>query len=129
MEAQLATTNLFLGIMAAVSVLEALLVVGIGIGAFVLYWRVAAIVNDADSRYIAPMAARVNAILDDAKSVSTTIREETARVDRAINHTVDRMDGTATRVRSNLRSKTARIVGFVRGARVVLETILHARAA
>ena len=129
MEAQLATTNLFLGIMAVVSVLQALVAVGIGIGAFVLYRQASTLVASAESRYIAPMAARVNTILDDAKSVSATIREETERVDRAINNTVDRVDDTAARVRTNIRSKTARIIGFVRGARVVLETILRSRAA
>ncbi len=126
---QLATTNLFLGIIAAVSLLEALLVIGAGIALFVIYRRTSALLNVAESRYLAPAALRVNGILDDAKSVTARIREETERVDRAINHTVDRVDDTAARMRSNLRTKTARIVGFVRGARVVLETILQHRAA
>jgi len=39
------------------------------------------------------------------------------------------VDDTADRVRSNVRVKTSRIVGMVRGARVALETMLHSRAA
>ncbi len=40
MAGNLATTNLLLGIMAMVSVLEALLIIGVGVAAFVVYRRV-----------------------------------------------------------------------------------------
>ncbi|PYR28013.1 MAG: hypothetical protein DMF92_15120 [Acidobacteria bacterium] len=64
MEANLATTNLLLGIMAAVSLLEALVLVGLGIAAFVLYRRATGLVVGFQQR-VAPTMARVNAILDD----------------------------------------------------------------
>jgi len=41
---------------------------------------------------------------------------------------MDRVDDTADRVRSNVRAKTSRIVGIVRGARVALEHILSRAA-
>jgi hypothetical protein len=124
MEGNLATTNLLLGIMAAVSVLEALLLVGVGIVAFVLYRRVTERLVDFKQR-VAPTMARVNAILDDVKDVTAKVKEETDRVDHAIRATMDRVDDTADRVRSNVRAKTSQIVGFVRGLRVVIEGILH----
>jgi len=34
--------------------------------------------------------------------------------------TIDRIDDTADRVRSNVREKTSRVVGFIRGLRVAL---------
>jgi hypothetical protein len=68
---------------------------------------------------------RVNAILDDMKGVSAKVREETERMDHAIRHTMDRVDDTADRVRSNVRARTSRLVGIVRGARVALETLLQ----
>jgi hypothetical protein len=125
----LSATNVMLGIIAAVSVLEGLFIIAVGVAAFVVYRRVTALVDAAESRYLAPMAVRVNDILDDAKSVTAKIRAETERVDRAINSAVDRVDDTAERVRTKIRSKTARIIGLLRGARVVLESILHSRAA
>src|SRR5882672_9501095 len=118
MEANLATTNLWLGIMAAVSVLEALLLVGVGIAAFVLYRRVTDRIVGFEQR-VAPTMARVNAILDDVKDVTAKVREETDRVDHAIRATMDRVDDTADRVRSNVRAKTSKIIGLVRGLRVV----------
>jgi hypothetical protein len=131
MDGNLDTTNIWLGIIAVVSLLEALLIIGIGVGAFMAYRRVMALVNGVEERHVAPAMARVNAILDDVKQVSAKVRDETERVDQAIHSTIDRVDDTADRMRANLRAKTSRLVGVVRGARVALETILngHSRAA
>ncbi len=122
------TTNTMLGIIAGVSVLEALLILGVGVAAYRVYSRVMTLVNELEARQVAPAMARVNAILDDVKQVSSTVKEETVRVDSAIRNTMDRVDDTADRVRSNVRAKTSRIVGIVRGARVALEHILSRAA-
>ena len=125
MSGELGTTNLLLGIMAAVSVLEALVIIGIGIAGVVVYRRVMDLVNGLEQRQIGPAMLRVNAILDDVKGVTAKVKEETERVDQAIRTTMDRVDDTADRVRSNVREKTSRLVGFVRGVRVAVESMLH----
>jgi hypothetical protein len=127
MSGELGTTNLLLGIMAAVSVLEALVIMGLGVAGFMAYRRVMELVAGLESRQVAPAMARVNAILDDVKAVSTKVKEETERVDQAIHSTMDRIDDTADRVRSNVRAKTSRLVGFVRGLRVAIEGMLNSR--
>jgi hypothetical protein len=127
MSGDLATTNLLLGIMAAVSVLEALAVIGLGIAGFVVYRKVTELVAGLETRQVAPAMVRVNAILDDVKDVTAKVREETERVDHAIHTTIDRIDDTADRVRSNVREKTSRVVGFVRGLRVALESVMATR--
>ena len=127
MSGELGTTNLLLGIMAAVSVLEALVILGMGVAGFMAYRRVMELVSGLESRQVAPAMARVNAILDDVKAVSTRVKEETERVDQAIHSTMDRIDDTADRVRSNVRAKTSRLVGFVRGLRVAIEGMLNSR--
>ena len=129
MESQLGTTNLFLGIIAAVSVLQAVLVIGAAVGGFIAYRRVMALLASLQEQQIAPAMIRVNAILDDVRSVSGKVRAETERVDDAIHSTIDRVDHTVDRVRWNVRARTSRIIGLVRGARVALESILHTRAA
>jgi hypothetical protein len=126
MEPNLGTTNLLLGIMAAVAVLEALVIVGIGIAAFVIYRRATELMATLEARHIGPVMIRVNAILDDVKGVTSKVKEETERVDYAIHSTMDRIDDTADRVRSNVRAKTSRLIGMVRGARVAIEAMLHA---
>ena len=128
MESQLGTTNLFLGVMAAVSVLQALVLIGAGIAGFMAYRKVMALVDALEQRHVAPAMGRVNAILDDVKVVSAKVKEETERVDHAIHTTIDRVDDTVDRVRWNVRAKTSRIIGMVRGARLAIETMLHRAA-
>jgi hypothetical protein len=127
MSGELGTTNVMLGIMAAVSVLEALVIIGIAVGGFIAYRRVMTVVDELEQRQVAPAMARVNAILDDVKSVSAKMKEETERVDRAIRTTMDRVDDTADRVRTNVRAKTSRLVGVIRGVRVAIESMLEDR--
>ena len=132
MSAELGTTNLLLGIMAAVSVLEALVIIGMGIAGFMVYRKVTALVDTGmvlaqgiEARQVAPAMMRVNAILDDVKGVTAKVKEETERVDHAIHSTIDRIDDTADRVRTNVRAKTSALVGMIRGARMAMETLLR----
>ncbi len=127
MAAELGTTNLLLGIMAAVSVLEGLVIIVMGIAGFMAYRKFRMLVDGIETRQVAPAMARVNAILHDVQTVTATVKEETERVDRAIHTTMDRIDDTADRVRSNVRAKASVVVGFVRGVRVAIDWMLHPR--
>src|SRR4026209_985860 len=122
--ANLDTTNLLLGVMAAVSVLEALLLIGFGVGGFILYRRVMQLVNDLETRQIAPLRAQVDAILLDVKSVTARVSQQTERVDHAISGTIHRVDETADRVKGSLRDKVNQAVGVVRGVRAVITSLM-----
>ena len=122
MSGELGTTNLLLGIMAAVSILEGLLIIGMGAVVFMIYRKVVALVDGIETRQVAPAMARVNAILDDVKAVTAKVKDETERVDHAIHATMERIDDTTDRVRSNVRAGTSAVVGFVRGLRAVLQS-------
>jgi hypothetical protein len=128
MESQLGTTNLYLAIIAAVSVLQALVLIGTGIAGFMAYRKVTALADTLEAQHVAPAMIRVNAILDDVKVVTAKVKAETERVDYAINSTIDRVDDTVDRVRWNVRAKTSRLIGIVRGARLAIETILSRAA-
>ena len=127
MAGNLATTNLLLGIMAAVSLLQGLLVIGVGVACFIVYRKVMTLISGLEERQVVPAMARVNAILDDVKDVTAKVREETERVDHAIRTTIDRVDDTADRVRSTVRSKASWVVGAARGLRTVIEHLLTSR--
>jgi hypothetical protein len=134
MDGNLETTNILLGVMAAVSALEGILLIGAGIACYMayrkameLYRRTLDLLAGIESRQVAPAMARINGILDDVKGVTSTVRGETDRVDHAIHHTIDRVDDTVDRVRSTVRQKTNRLVGIVKGARVALETVMESR--
>jgi len=125
MSGDLATTNLLLGIMAAVGVLEVLLLIGAGLAGVIFYRRMMERIERLELDQVAPTLARLNAILEDVRGVTTKVREEAERVDHAIRTTIDRVDDTAGRVRSTLRVKTSSVVGILRGARVALESFFQ----
>jgi len=111
--------------MAAVSVLEALLVIGMAVGAFVAYRRVTQLVNDLEARHINPLREKVDSILLDVMAVTARVSQQSERVDHAISGTMDGVDEPAERVRSSVRDKVAQAVGVVRGVRAILMSILH----
>ena len=118
------TTNVLLGIMAAVSVLEALLLIGLGVGGFMVYRRVMQLVNDLETRQIAPLREKVDSILLDVKTVTARVSEQTERVDHAISGTIHRVDETADRVKGSVRDKVNQAVGVARGIRAVIASIM-----
>jgi hypothetical protein len=93
MPLDLTTTNVLLGIMAAVSLLEALAVVGVLLATFLVYRRIIRVVASIEERHVAPAAARLNAILDDVKDVTSTVRQGTGRFDRLVDWIVDTIGG------------------------------------
>jgi hypothetical protein len=84
MAPDLSTTNALLGIMAVVSVLEALALIAIIGGGLLLYRRLAQVIAGIEERHIAPVSTRVNAILDDVKGVSTVVRGATDAADSTV---------------------------------------------
>lgn len=91
MAPDLTTTNVLLGIMAAVSLLEALAVIGLFVAGFLIYRRVMQVVGGIEERQVAPAAARVNAILDDVKGVTATVRQGTSHIDGLVDWFFDRV--------------------------------------
>ena len=124
MGGNLDTTNWLLGIMAAVSVLEALVLIGIGVGGFMVYRRVMQLVNDLEARQIAPLREKVDAILVDVKSVTARVSQQTERVDHAISGTIHRVDETAGHIKGSVREKVSQAVGVLRGIRAVITSVI-----
>lgn len=84
MAPDLTTTNTLLGIMAAVSVLEALALILLIVGALLLYRRTLRLIADIETRQIAPVTTRVTAILDDVKGVSGAVKSATDVADSSV---------------------------------------------
>jgi hypothetical protein len=91
MTPDLTTTNVLLGIMAAVSLLQALAVIGLFLAGFLIYRRVMQVVGGIEERQVAPAAARVNAILDDVKGVTSTVRQRAGHLDGLVDWILDRL--------------------------------------
>jgi hypothetical protein len=120
----LGTTNVWLGIMAIVSLLQALVLIGVGVAAFVVYRRVMQLVNELETRQVAPLREKVEEILGDVRAVTSRVNHQTERVNHAISGTMDRVDDTADRVKGSVRDRMNQAVGMVRGLRAIIMSVL-----
>ena len=120
----LGTTNMWLGIMAVVSLLEALLLIGVAVGGFLVYRRAMQLVNELETRQIAPLREKVDAILVDVKAVTASVNQQTQRVNHAISGTMERVDETAGRVSGSVRDKVSQAVGVARSVRAIIMSVL-----
>jgi phage-related protein len=128
------TTNLLLGIMAAVSVLQALLLVAVGIMAWKLYGQAMEAVRGIEQRQVAPLMTRVHGvmgtvdtILGDVKGITARVGAQTERVDSAISTTIDRVDETAGRVKHSVSYRVNRVIGLISGVRAAVEHLFNGR--
>ena len=121
----LSSLSVPLWIMAVVSLLQALLVIGMAVGGYLFYSRVTTLMADLEKRQIAPMREKVEAILTDVKAITARVSQQTERVDQAITGTIDRVDDTAQRVRLGVNDKVNQVAGVVRGVRAVVMSLLH----
>ena len=114
-----------LWIMAVLSLIEALLLLGLGVAGYLMYARVMRLVNELEVRQIAPLREKVDAVLADVKVVTARVANQTERVDQAITGTIDRVDETASRVRAGVHDRVNKAAGVVRGIRAVIISLLQ----
>jgi ElaB/YqjD/DUF883 family membrane-anchored ribosome-binding protein len=106
-------------------VLEALVIIGAGVGGFLAYRKVVQLVGDLEREQIAPLRQKVDAILGDVQAITARVSQQTERVDHAITGTFDRVDETADRMRSTVRERVYQAVGVVRGVRAAIMSVLQ----
>ena len=135
-EGNIDTTNLFLGIMAFVSLLQAVVVIGVAVVGYRLYSRAMQTITSIEERQIAPLVQRAHAvmstvdgILGDVKGLTSRVRGRTEQVDAAIDDTFHRVDETAGRVRASVASRLHGLMGMAQGIVAVMQSVLHARRA
>jgi hypothetical protein len=79
MNGELAGINVWLGILALVSLAEFLMIVVAGVVGFRLYRRVSALVDRAESAYLAPLTQKANLIVDEAQQLVARAQRLEAR--------------------------------------------------
>jgi hypothetical protein len=119
------TTNLLLGIMAAVSVLEAILLIGIGVMAYRLYSQTLQTVRELEARQVAPLAARLNALMTRVDAILVNVNEVTTRVSSR----TERVDSAIRSTTSSMSSGVNRVLMLVHTARAAVDGFLHNRRA
>jgi uncharacterized protein YoxC len=127
----LTTTNVLLGIMAVVSVLEALALIAAGVMGMRLYrqtteqiQQVTDQVKVLEQRHVEPLAAQATAILQTVQRIAARVEHSTTRVDSVVDSTVHSAEAAVDRVQGGMRKTAGTVVGVVRGVRTAIETFL-----
>lgn len=120
----LTTTNVLLGIMAFVSLLEAAALIAAGVMGMRLYRQMTAQIEALEQRHVMPLAAQATTILETVQRISARVEHSTSRVDAAVEGTMQRAELAVDRVQGGVRKTTGTLVGVVRGVRTAIEAFL-----
>lgn len=127
----LTTTNVLLGIMAVVSLLEAIALIAAGVMGLKLYRQLNEQVRLIEDRHVKPLsaqAANISAqaatILQTAQRIAERVEHRAHRVDTAVENTMHTAEAAVDRVQGGVRKTAGTMVGVVRGVRTAIETFL-----
>jgi len=145
MVVDLTTTNVLLGIMAVVSLLEGIALIVAGMMGMRMYRQLSEQIQAVEQRHLVPLTNHVLPLIDDAKKLavqaSPVIDEakvvmqsvqrmaeraehSLARMDEAVQGTIDTAEHAVDRVQTGARRTAGTLVGVVRGVRTAIETFL-----
>ena len=118
-DGNLDTTNALLAVMAAVAVLEAVVLVAGGILAYRMYAAAMRKIDELEQRHVVPLVARVDGLMMRLEPV----------IERAngLLETVEKVEQTTGRVTQSVASRVNTFVGVVNGARHVLNGFFNGR--
>jgi uncharacterized protein YoxC len=120
MPGSLDTTNTMLAIIAAVSVLQGLVLLGVGIAGFKLYRSATATLRELDEKRVQPLAAKVDGILAQVHRITESVQRRAEKVEAAIDDTVGRVDD----VKASVNETVHRVSGAVGGIRAAIVNAL-----
>ena len=115
----LATTNVWLAILAIVSLIEFLMIAAAGFFAYRMYREAMTVVENVERVHIAPLRARVDAILDDVQTVTSKVKHAQDSVGDAMRHVA----GAGSLLAGTVKSKSWPIVGLIQGLRTAASTL------
>jgi hypothetical protein len=120
----LTTTNVLLGIMAFVSVLEAAALIAAGWMGYRLYQQLTEQIRVLEQRHVAPLSMQAAQILQTTQRIAERVEHSTTRVDAAVEGTMHRAEATVEKVQGGVRKTAGTVIGVVRGVRTAIETFL-----
>ena len=116
----LGTTNIWLGILAVVSLLEFLMILAAGLFAYKMYKQAMTTIETVERVHIAPLRARVDGILDEVQVMTDKVRRAQDSVGDALRHVA----GTGSMVAGAVKTRTWPIVGIIQGIRTAAIAVM-----
>jgi hypothetical protein len=122
--ADLGMTNGWLAVLAIVSVVQLLIVVGLLVGAWRFYHRIETAVDRITREHVAPVSARAHQVLDEFEDVMTRVQA----IDDGMRRTLSRVGDGVNLATSAVRGRFWPVVGIMRGLKVGLATLARTPA-
>lgn len=119
----LATTNIWLAILAIVSLLEFLMICAAGFLGYKAYRQVMTIVENVERTHVAPLRARADAMLDEVQMMIDKVQHAQASVADAFKH----VTGAGSAIAGTVKSKSWPIMGVINGLRVAAAAFRNGR--
>ena len=131
MPGSLDTTNTMLAIIAAVAVLQGLVLLGMGFAGWKIYRLATGTIREIDEKRVKPLVAKVDGILDKANGLTDRVHQITdrvqhrvERVEAAFDHTVNRVSNTTTGVKTSVGDSVHRVSDAVTSIRSLIVNAL-----
>jgi len=115
----LETTNLWLGIIAIVSVLQILALGAVAWFGYRAYHRAIMVLSELESRHVAPLSGRVSRILDEVQHVTARVKD----AEDVVRDKVRLVAHTGSLAVTTLKARTWLLIGIVRGVRAGLAVL------
>jgi hypothetical protein len=115
----LTMTNVWLGILAMVSLIEFLMIAAGGLMAYKAYKRAMAALESVERVHIAPLRARVDTILDEVEVITGKVKHAQDSVASAFNTAAY----AGTMIAGTMKSKTWPILGIIKGVRMAASAL------
>lgn len=115
----LTTTNIWLAILAVVSLLEFMMICAAGLFAYKMYRQAMTTIETVERVHIAPLRARADALLDEVHRMVDKVKHAQESVGDALSHVA----GTGSVVAETVKAKAWPVVGIVQGIRAAANSI------
>jgi hypothetical protein len=117
----LTMTNVWLGILAVISLIEFLMIAAMGLFAYKAFKQVMSVVENVERVHIAPLRARVDAILDEVEVMTGKVKHAQDSVSSAL-HTAANVGSILA---GTVKSKTWPILSIIKGVRMAATAIVE----
>ena len=118
--ADLTWTNTWLGILAAISLIQFLIMCVAGVLAYRMYQKAMTTVETVERVHIAPLRARVDSLLDQVQQMTEKVRYAQESISDALHH----VTGTGSAVAGAVKSKAWPLIGIFQGLKSVATTLM-----
>jgi hypothetical protein len=117
----LTTTNVWLAILAIVSLLEFVGMCVAGFFAYRMYQKAMTTLENVERVHIAPVRSRVDGILDEVQAMTMKVKHAQDSMSDAFRHVA----GTGNAVAWAVKSRTWPIVGILQGLKTAATTVMR----